>query len=224
MRTLLLIPILMAGVTSFAAQPKARTIPIQSTTGAYEPDVVKASGTFEKGRYENGKLAFGLSTPAGWIRVPETVSQIALDAQRPGIIDSRPSGQKKGLNESMSNFRVLFQFTSSAPGSTDNVAVFACGIEKLRTPMSIKEYAESNRDIARADPNTKITKDLNIRALGGKDWDSFETEVLANGSKFNQLYLTTLRKGYAVFFVVTLADPSHKKAVMDSLNSINFYF
>ena len=224
MKTLLLILILAAGVISIAAQPAPKPLPVQSNTAANNADAVKASGRFEYGRYENDKLAFGLATPAGWFLVPEGVNKAALDGQAARFGDRKSPGQKKGLEQSASNTRILFQYISSPPGSIDSATVFACGIERLPVPVSRQAYAESNRNLVRSDPNTKITRDLNLRPLGGKDWDSFETEVLANGSKFSQLYLTTKRKGYAVFFVVTLADPSHKKAVMDSLNSINFYF
>ncbi len=210
---------LISGIVSGQSSRTLKTKPPDVKPSA---DQVMLSGVFTGDVYTNKLLGITIQTPKNWYRAEEKVNQTVLPKGRQIVGESRSEAIGEALDESVAHSRILFQATSLSPGSLGSWAALVSGIERLPTPTSKEEYSEANRQLILGQPNLKITAEPFVKNLGGTEWSALEVENSTSGTKVSQLYLTTVKKGFAIFFIISRIDDTHKGVILDSLNTITF--
>jgi|GEM_PF-3548166 len=201
---------------------KAKNPP--ATTENLSAQEIAESGSYDGKVYRNEFLKLSITLPEKWTLLSDDVNKAALEAGKDEISKNKSQKGKEEVEKSISNTRVLFQALPFPPGSPDNTAVFACGIEKLQsTNSTVQTYAEQNKKLVLA-ANEKATlkKDLYSTVLDGVTFSTFEIAVEKEGMSYNQTYIVTYRKGIAFFFVLTFFDNTYKETLANSLKTLTF--
>jgi len=185
-------------------------------------DEVLLGGSLTTNKYVNTVLGFSLDLPKGWFHHGEDDKMAVMDKGKAIIGADKSRADKRALDASAARSRVLFQLSSLLPGEAGSWAAFACGIERLPEPMSSNEYAAENRKLLLGQPTVKTTRANYPKVIGGASWTAFEVENDQAGVLVKQTFVATVRRGFAVFLVVSSVNAEHDKAIAESLNSIKF--
>ena len=101
-------------------------------------------------------------------------------------------------------------------------ALFSAGIERLVKPQTSSQYAAANRDLLTAQPGIVVSRNIYDAKLGGTTFSVFEITGKAKNIAYRQVYLATVRRNVAIFFVETFYDNKNTFAVDASLKTLRF--
>ncbi len=174
-------------------------------------DEIAASGSFDGQLYTNKSLGLMILAPGGWSFYPYSRNQALVAANRNG-----------GRGSSAANTQVLFQSTPSKLSGGEASALFSSGIERLAKTQTAEQYAAANRDMLITQPEIAISRDIYGSKLGETTFAVFEITGKAKDSPYRQVYLATVRRGVAIFFVETFYDNRNTFAVEASLKTLKF--
>ena len=174
-------------------------------------DEIAASGTFDGQLYTNRSLGLTILAPGGWSFYPYSRNQALVAANRSGSRD-----------RSAANTQVLFQSTPSKLSGGESSALFSSGLEKLGKMQTAEQYATANRDMLLTQPGIAVARNIYEAKLGGLTFSGFEITGKAKDLAYRQVYLVTVRKGVAIFFVETFYDNRNTFAVEASLKTLRF--
>jgi hypothetical protein len=125
----------------------------------------------------------------------------------------------------MAKTYVLFSLTKF-PLRTPNVtqAMFQCGIEELSDKnISTRVYLEKNREFLLNSPlHYKLIKDVFPETIAGTNFFAMDMEQSGGGLTVKHRYYSTVRKGYALFFVISYFDEADRLTSENALKSIQF--
>ena len=181
-------------------------------------EAIAASGAFDGKLYTNRALDLTILAPGGWDFYTPQQNEVAESKNRDAAFKSTDFT----LHDSAANTQVLFQTTAPKALSKGKPAVLSVGIERLTASVTAKYYIEKNKKLVLASSNAKLTKDIYSVTYGGLAFSAFEVEGTSDGLAYRQIYLATVRKNIAIFFVSTQYDAKQDFAVAVSLKTIKF--
>lgn len=216
--SLILLVVVLGGAAAHSQTSKQTAPPAPKFSAIH----ISQSGAFDGNVYSNKDLGFTISIPKGWSLFSEDLNKAILTLGREKIRTNESEKFEAEMDKSVANTRILFQTTPFAFGKPGNTANLICGIEVLRMAGTIEAYLEFNKRLVLANPDTRLLKDLNPVTFAKTPFISFTTEGRTPGGTYKQLYIATMRKGVALFFVVTFTDDKYQKEVGESLQSLEF--
>ncbi len=181
-------------------------------------DAIASAGVFSGQEYSTPVLGFSMLAPGGWKFYDAQQNKSAVDRNKQ-IAASK--GDAK-LITSAANTQVLFQAIPPSYGGQDRQAIISAGIETLTTPRTSERYATEQRDLAVASTQAKLTSDLRRSTYGGVEWWTYDIEGPSSRGPYRQRCMITVRRGVAIFLVVTYFDDRQQQIVDGSLKSIKF--
>jgi hypothetical protein len=181
-------------------------------------------GRFENSTYINSYFGFRLSLPSEWRVHDRATNQMITEVGR-----EMAKGSNKELNAALDESAevTVTLFTSSKPaGSDTNVvsAIIQCGAERMSDPrVTGRLYAQGGRNILLATTlGYKLDRDIYEENIGGVKFSVFEIERSYTGSIFKQQYFSAVRKGYALFFIITYRTDEDLAGLKKILRSVKF--
>jgi hypothetical protein len=174
-------------------------------------DEIAQAGTFDGQLYANKALGLTILAPGGWSFYAYTQNQALVATNRKGK-----------LNPSSANTQVLFQATPPPALGGDKSALFSAGIEKLARPQRADNYAKENRDTLVSMAGITLSRDIYPATFGDVTFSAFEVSGRSKGVPYQQVYLATVRRGVAIFFVETFYDNKNTFATEASLKTLKF--
>jgi hypothetical protein len=181
-------------------------------------------GRMEKSEYLNDYFGFRVSVPESWHLIERETRDAALQVSKEMSKGSDPK-VNAGIDKSMAKTYVLFSLTKF-PLRTPNVrqAMFQCGIEELSDKdMSARVYLEKNKDFLLNSPlNYKLLKDVFPATVAGTSFYAMDMQQSAGGVTVTHRYYSTVRKGYALFFVISYFDDADRLTSEKALQASKF--
>ena len=181
-------------------------------------EAIAAAGVFNGQEYSNSALGFTMLAPGGWSFYDAGQNQAAVTRNKQTAEQMRDAK----LETSAANTQVLFQAVPPKFAGQDKQAILSAGIEKLSSPTTQEKYAADQKTLVLGSANAHITKDVYSVTYGGVAFRGFDIEGTRKEGTYRQRYLTTLRRGVALFIVATFFDDRQSGIVDASLRSMKF--
>lgn len=180
--------------------------------GVPSADKIARAGSFDGQLYTNKALGLTILAPGGWTFFP-------YDRNQALVAKNRATNQDVEAAQT----QVLFQAAPSKLLGDEKSAIFSAGVQKLnQAAMTSAQYAAANRDHLAAQPDTVVIRDIYETKLGGAAFSVFEITGKARDIAYRQVYLATVRRGLAIFFVETFYDNKNTFATEASLKTLKF--
>lgn len=186
---------------------------------------VASAGTFDGKLYTNEPLGFSMLVPGGWTIFAPDENAAAFASGRANTL-SNTAGlsetERRQVDRSIANTQILFQAVSRQTEPPTPLSRLSCGIEKLTSATSRQDYVETNKKLVLMTSPTKVARDVYSTTVGELPFAGFDVEGTASGKTFRQRYLVTIRRGFALFLVITLWDDINNRVLDASLRTLRF--
>lgn len=181
-------------------------------------------GRVENSVYINNYFSFKTTLPAGWQVLEREVSDATLEVGRE-LVKGSDAQTNAAIDKSVARTLVLFILSKFPPG-TPNVthAMLQCGAERIsNSQMTSSMYMESNKRLLFGSSlSYKLTRDIYPQTIAGLSFSAMDVEQSAYGMTVKQTYYSTMRKGYALFFVTTYFNEEDRTALEKILKETRF--
>lgn len=181
-------------------------------------------GRMENSNYINDFFSFRVSLPESWHHVERETSDAALQVGKE-MVKGSDKQVNVGIDQSMAKTFIFFSITKF-PLRTPNVtqAMMQCGVEKLSDKrMTARIYLEKSRNLALGSPlQFKLLRDVYPETIAGLSFFVMDMQLSVSGVTVKQKYYSTLRKGYALFFVTNYFDEADRMSLEKILQTAKF--
>jgi hypothetical protein len=213
---------LRVGASTASSSPGTtglKTAPVSSQRPAkFEGfDYGKVSGS----SYANNFFGFSLTIPYGWRVQGKEVKDMLSEKGRETIKSDNAQANAQ-MDVSISNtVNLLTLFKYDVGASTDFNASLICGAEWLPNPsMSSNLYLVNAKSvIERSQQQAQYTfKPFTTETIGGEEFAVMEVGI----SAVKQKYYISVKKGYALFFILTYAKDEDEAVLRQAMRSVRF--
>jgi hypothetical protein len=170
--------------------------------------------------YINDFFNFRLTIPFGWRVQGREVKEMLSDKGRESIKtqNAQTNAQIDTSVSNTANLLTIFKFDIGS--STDFNASLICGAEWLPKQMSASQYLANARRVLEMSQaqNSYSFKGFTTETVGGEGFAVMEVAT----SAANQKYYVSIKKGYALFFILTYATDEDEAVLRQALRSIRF--
>lgn len=214
LRTILLAAAALAllGTAASAQKKTVKKAPITSSD-------ITEGGSFDDRAYTNAALGLNISVPDGLDITSEEYNKTVMDRGRAKIKAVSSKAGKALIDSSAKRSAILFQASSPTIGAS-----MACGFEipPVAGVTALRYAIENKQLVLRAAKDAKVVKDVYSKTIGGTAFSAYEIGREMDGITFNQLYLTTRRRGVMFFFVLNYRSDAGLKILEESLDTLEF--
>lgn len=192
----------------------------------YEDAAEIESAVIEDSVYTNKFFGFSMRLPEGWEVQGDNVKEKLLE--RGDEITTNMVGDVQTLG-AVNHSRILNlllvlrnSVESSAPGNP-GILCLCNKIEFVSESDGLKENLYQTRKLLE-ESRIKYTfpKEIYSETLGEIAFDVLETETTGVDMVIRQKYYGTVRKGYALYFIVTFVTEDDLESIRESLESLHF--
>lgn len=182
-------------------------------------------GSVENNVYRNSSFKFQLNLPPEWHVQGRETDEAALKVGR-DLVKGSNQQANEAMDKSIAKTLILFtlaKFPLGAPSATQ--AVLQCGAERITDTRSTSAaYMESNKKFLLASPmRYRLLRDTYVETVGGVGFSVFELEQpRTNGPSVKQKYYSTMRNGFALFFVATYMTAEDRAALEKIMSTLKF--
>jgi hypothetical protein len=177
-------------------------------------DYGKVSGS----SYANNFFNFRLIVPFGWRVQGQEVKEMLTEKGRESIKTNNAQTNAQ-LDKSVSNtVNLLTAFKYEVGTTTDFNASLICGAEWLPNQMSASQYMANAKRILERTQGQYSFKPFTTETVGGEEFTLMEVQT----SSVSQRYYVSIKKGYALFFILTYATDEDEAVLRQVIRSIRF--
>ncbi len=182
------------------------------------PDV----GTWTGPTYKNQYFGLTLTIPQGWQVQDASVKQ-RINEKGKELVTSDDPVKKDQINQAVENTLNLVTVSQYPLGSaaTSN-PVFVCGAEKVpRTMVKDADYtAGLKQSLQYLQVPIHVAKDIYTQTVGGVEFSVIDLALDFNGTTVNQRYYAHIKKGYALFFIVSYQTEEQFRMQTEMLKTV----
>ncbi|MBD0372176.1 MAG: hypothetical protein ICV60_15145 [Pyrinomonadaceae bacterium] len=205
------VPIYVAPATSQSAPPPA---PVPAKFAGLDYGKVAGSS------YANNFFGFRLVIPFGWRVQGQEVKDMLSEKGRETIKtdNAQTNAQIDTSVNNTVNLLTIFKYEFGA--ATDFNASLICGAEWLPTSMSANQYLVNARKVLEmsSQQGQYSIKPFTTETVGGEGFAVMEVVT----SSINQKYYVSIKKGYALFFILTFASDEDEAVLRQAIRSVRF--
>lgn len=178
-------------------------------------DYGKVSGS----SYANIFFGFSLTIPYGWRVQGKEVKDMLSEKGRESIKTDNAQTNAQ-MDASISNtVNLLTVFKYDVGSSADFNASLICGAEWLSNPsLSANLYLVNAKRVIERSQQQGIFKPFTTETIGGEGFAVMEVEI----SSVRQKYYVSIKKGYALFFILTYAKDEDEAVLRQAMRSVRF--
>lgn len=209
-----------AGTTSASSA----TPPSQSATQTSAPMPARFAGldygSVTGSSYANNFFGFRLTIPYGWRVQGQEVKDMLSEKGRESIKTDNAQRNSQ-IDTSVNNtVNLLTVFKYEVGSSTDFNASLICGAEWLRRAMTADQYLANAKRVLEMSPlqGRYVFKPFSTETVGGEGFAVMEVGT----STINQKYYVSIKKGYALFFILTFATAEDEAVLRQAVRSVRF--
>ncbi|HEX8176408.1 MAG TPA: hypothetical protein VF543_15065 [Pyrinomonadaceae bacterium] len=177
-------------------------------------------GTVTGSSYANKFFGFRLTIPFGWRVQGKEVKELLNDKGREAVRTGNAQTNSQ-IDRSFDNtVNLLTVFKYDVGTATEFNASLICGAELLPRSMSANQYllnAKSVLDMS-AQQGQYIFKPFSTETFGGEGFAVMEIETRS----LTQKYYVSVKKGYALFFILTYVSDEDEAVLRQLMRSIRF--
>ncbi len=179
-------------------------------------DYGKVSGS----SYANNFFGLHLTIPYGWRVEGQAVKDMLAEKGR-SLVKTDNAQTNAQIDASVSNtVNLLTVFKYEIGASVDFNASLICGAEWLENPsMSSSQYMANAKRILEMSQKTYEIKPFTKEMVGGEEFAVMEVTM---ESSVKQKYYASIKKGYALFFILTYAADEDEAILRQALRSVRF--
>jgi hypothetical protein len=208
---------------------KSTRKPVRGPSGpvfvAQSPDD-PAEGEIDGRNYTNKYFGFRIAFPEGWF-VLNDVGKAEAKERAKTVIKPLGSMDKQALDQAVERtFHMLFvrQYVDATPERPSAILVV---MGELLSVMNLSplQYAQAMKSVMMTRSTIKVEPvgDITTERLAGEESARLMVKVAAPGGiEAKQEYYVTIRRGYAVVFLLTYVDEEQHALLAESLNSVTF--
>jgi hypothetical protein len=170
--------------------------------------------------YANNFFGFRLTIPFGWRVQGQEVKDLLSEKGRESIKTGNATTNAQ-IDTSVSNtVNLLTLFKYEFGATTDFNASLICGAEWLPTSISANQYlANARRVLEMSQQQSQYSfKPFTTETVGGEGFAVMEVGT----SSVNQKYYVAVKKGYALFFILTFTSDEDEAVLRQAMRSIRF--
>ncbi len=183
-------------------------------------------GTVQGSVYSNDYFGMTATLPGDWsIQDREAMKMIMNEGKK--MAAGKDKNFKRSLDAAEAqSITLLAAFQHPLGTQVRFNPNLMCLAERVRNMPGIKEgkdYLEhSKKTIARSQMRVKFIGDITRDTLDDVDFDIMTSELTLGGMNINQKTYATVRKGYALMFIITFISGDQEDALLDILESVTF--
>lgn len=170
--------------------------------------------------YANNFFGFRLIIPFGWRVQGQEVKDMLSEKGRE-TIKSDNAQTNRQIDTSVSNtVNLLTIFKYEVGAATDFNSSLICGAEWLPTSMTANQYLMNAKRVLEmsSQQGQYSIKPFTTETVGG---EGFAVMEVVNSS-INQKYYVSIKKGYALFFILTFASDEDEAVLRQAIRSVRF--
>lgn len=214
---------LSVGAASTAPAMRA-SAPPSTTTQTSAPVPTKFAG-LDYGRvngssYANDFFGFRLTIPFGWRVQGKEVKDLLSEKGRESLKTGNQQTNSQ-IDTSVNNtVNLLTLFKYEVGTSTDFNASLICGAEWLPRAMTASQYLSNAKRVLEMSQQQGqyFYKPFTTETVGGEGFAVMEVGT----SSISQKYYVSIKKGYALFFILTYASDEDEAILRQALRSVRF--
>ena len=160
-----------------------------------------------------------MTIPYGWRVQGKEVKEMLSEKGRESIKTGNAQTNAQ-IDTSVSNTaNLLTVFKYEVGSSTDFNASLICGAEWLPSQMSANQYlTNAKRILDRSQQVQYSYKPFTTETVGGESFAIMEVET----SSVKQKYYVSIKRGYALFFILTYATDEDEAVLRQAMRSVRF--
>ena len=183
-------------------------------------------GTLDNSSYSNRYFGFSVTLPKDW-SVQDQKSQQRLSKRGAQLIAGDDQNLKAIVKASeMQTVNLLAAFEHPLGAPVDFNPSIACVAERVREMPGItrgRDYLfQARKMLESGKMQISFPRDYSTEQIGGLNFDLMETELHISGRTVQQKYYASIKKGYALCFILSFANPDQAGALQNILNTIAF--
>lgn len=178
-------------------------------------------GTVTGSAYANNFFNFRLTVPYGWRVQGQEVKDLLSEKGRETIKTNNAQTNAQIDNSVSNTVNLLTIFKYEVGSSTDYNASLICGAEWLpNTSISARQYlASSKRTLEMSQQAGQYSyRPFATETVGGEEFAVMEVGT----SSIQQKYYVAMKKGYALFFILTFATSEDEAVLRQAMRSVRF--
>ncbi|HYO92541.1 MAG TPA: hypothetical protein VEQ40_12930 [Pyrinomonadaceae bacterium] len=169
--------------------------------------------------YANNFFGFRLTIPYGWRVQGKEVKDLLTEKGRETIKtgDAQRNSQIDKSFDNTVNLLTVFKYDVGA--ARDFNASVICGAEWLPRSMSANQYLLNAKNVLESSSQGKfLYKPFATETVGGEGFAVMEVET----ASLTQKYYVSIKKGYALFFILTYASDEDEAVLRQVMRSVRF--
>lgn len=183
-------------------------------------------GKLEGHTYSNEYFGLTLQVKNDWIIQDKDNNEKLAEAGKQLISEKNPELKSIIDASELNTVYLLTAFQHEIGAPVEFNPSFTLIAEKISQAPGINEGKDYLYHTQRLLEETKIgykfDKKVERKNLGGKDFDILNSSVKYLDIEINQSYYTAVMKGYALSVIMSYNSEDQKKALEETLNSLNF--
>ncbi|HEX8747957.1 MAG TPA: hypothetical protein VF717_12215 [Pyrinomonadaceae bacterium] len=177
-------------------------------------------GNVNGSSYANNFFGFRLTIPFGWRVQGQEVRDLLSEKGRESV--KTDNAQRNAQIDSSVNNTVnlLTVFKYDVGSTTDFNASLICGAEWLSRSISANQYLLNAKTVLETSSRQGqyVFKPFVTETVGGEGFSVMELQT----SSLTQKYYVSVRKGYALFFIMTYASDEDEAVLRQVIRSVRF--
>src|SRR5262245_4764704 len=184
------------------------------------------AGTVKDSTYSNTYFGMKLRVPDGW-QVQDNQAAKALMEQGKNLMVGDDKSLDAMVSASEKQSLTLLTMFKYQPGSpVDFNPGFICLVERVSHLPGIKKGSDYlfhlRKALSAAKMRVEFDKDFYDESVGGLAFGVLETRMTLGDRTVRQKYYSTIRKGYALSFVISYTTDDELKTQNEILKSVTF--
>jgi hypothetical protein len=183
-------------------------------------------GTYQGSVYTNNYFGMTVTMPDNWSIQDEKAMEMIMGMGRKAAASGDKGFERElEMSESLSaNIFAVFKHPLGTPVPFNPNLL--CLAEQVRHAPGIKRgsdyHYQSRKNIERTQVNIKVTGEIYPVTLGGVEFDVMPSEVKLQGMRIQQRAYATIRKGYALLFIMSFIEEAQAKELEQILDTVTF--
>jgi len=183
-------------------------------------------GTINNSTYSNNYFGLTVTLPADW-SVQDQEAQKRLMGMAGNLVAGDDKNEKALIKASelqTFNLFAAFKYPIGSPvPANPTVLALAEKVSQLPGIKQGKDYLYHVRQgVESSQIKMTFPKDIYPQKLGGVDFDVMDAQLAMNGKTVNEKYYCTIKKGYALTFIVAFESDQLDPAQQKFLDSVAF--
>jgi hypothetical protein len=177
-------------------------------------------GSVTGSAYSNNFFGFRLTIPFGWRVQGKEVKDLLSEKGRESVrTDSAQTNAQ--IDTSFDNtVNLLTIFKHDVGANAEFNASLICGAEWLPRSLSANQYLLNAKSVLEMSPQREqyLFKPFSTETVGGESFSVMEIET----SSLTQRYYVSVRRGYALFFILTYMSDEDEAVLRQAIRSVRF--